>query len=146
MKRRPSDKTLSPSKRELVHIGVEDVVVRRRIRKNLGDLTLLMDSMRTHGLLNPIVITTERELVAGHRRLESARRLGWQRITASVIEERSETALLEVEIDENTHRKDLNTDELADAYVRLDRLKNPGPLKKLWRSLIAFFQRLFGGR
>ena len=146
MKKRSSAKTLPPSKRELVHIGVDDVVVRKRIRRNLGDLTLLMDSMRTHGLLNPIVITTERELVVGHRRLESARRLGWQRIAASVIEERSETALLEVEIDENTHRKNLSTDELADAYVRLDRLKNPGLLKRLWLSIAGFFRRLFGGR
>ena len=143
MKKEPT-KNVSPSERELVQIGVGDVIIRKRIRKNLGDLTLLMDSMRRHGLLNPIVVTRDRELVAGHRRLESARRLGWQRITASVIDSDQETTLLEVEIDENTQRKNLSTDELADAYVRLDRLKNPGLFKKLWRTLVAFFKRIFG--
>lgn len=143
MKNQPTKVKLPASERELVQIGVTDVLIRKRIRKNLGDLTLLMDSMRRHGLLNPIVITRDRELVAGHRRLEAARRLGWQRITASIIDTNQETALLEVEIDENTQRKNLSTDELADAYVRLDRLKNPGLLKKIWRAIVNVFRKIF---
>jgi len=103
-----------------------------------------MDSLRRHGLLNPIVITRDRELVAGHRRLEAARRLGWQRITASIIDTTQETALLEVEIDENTQRKNLSTDELADAYVRLDRLKNPGIFKRVWNALLRLLRKIFG--
>jgi ParB family chromosome partitioning protein len=142
--KKQASKNMSPSERELVQIGVNDVLIRKRIRKNLGDLTLLMDSMRRHGLLNPIVVTRDRELVAGHRRLEAARRLGWQRITASVIDTEQETTLLEVEIDENTQRKNLSTDELADAYVRLDRLKNPGLFKKLRQMIVSFFRRIFG--
>ncbi len=143
MKKQPAKVSLPSSERKLVQIAVGDVLIRKRIRKNLGDLTLLMDSMRRHGLLNPIVITRDRELVAGHRRLEAARRLGWQRITASIIDTDQETALLEVEIDENTQRKNLSTDELADAYVRLDRLKNPGLLKKIWPAIASLFRRIF---
>jgi ParB family transcriptional regulator, chromosome partitioning protein len=143
MKKQPAKVNLPSSERELVQIGVGDVLIRKRIRKNLGDLTLLMDSMRRHGLLNPIVITRDRELVAGHRRLEAARRLGWQRITASIIDTNQETALLEVEIDENTQRKNLSTDELADAYVRLDRLKNPGLFKKIWLAIASLFRKIF---
>ncbi len=144
MKKQPPKKSLAPMDKELVQVGVGDVIVRKRIRKSLGDLTLLMDSMRRHGLLNPITITRERELVAGHRRLEAARRLGWQRITAWILDTKAETTLLEVEIEENTQRKNLSTDELADAYVRLDRLRNPGFFKKLWHALARFFRRLFG--
>lgn len=144
MKKQAAKSSLPPSERELVQIGLGDVLIRKRIRKNLGDLTLLMDSMRRHGLLNPIVITRDRELVAGHRRLEAARRLGWHRITASVIDTKQETSLLEVEIDENTQRKNLSTDELADAYVRLDRLKNPGFFTKIWRAIVRLLRRVFG--
>ncbi|MFP4429877.1 MAG: ParB N-terminal domain-containing protein [Spirochaetaceae bacterium] len=143
MKRQPAKDNLPSSERELVQIAVGDVLIRKRIRKNLGDLTLLMDSMRRHGLLNPIVITRDRQLVAGHRRLEAARRLGWQRITASIIDTNQETALLEVEIDENTQRKNLSTDELADAYIRLDRLKNPGLFKKIWQAIVSLFRKIF---
>ncbi len=144
MKKQPVRSNVTPTDRELVQIGVGDVIIRKRIRKNLGDLTLLMDSLRRHGMLNPIVITRDRELVAGHRRLESARRLGWQRVTASIIDTTQETALLEVEIDENTQRKNLSTDELADAYVRLDRLKNPGIFKRAWNAILRLLRKIFG--
>lgn len=125
-------------------VNIDDVIVKRRIRVNLGNLTQLSESLRRHGLMNPIVVTKRMELVAGHRRLEAAKRLGWKTIEARIMENLSDEARLEMEIDENLHRRPLSPDELADGYSRLSRLKNPGFFRRLWNRVVSFFKKLFG--
>jgi ParB family transcriptional regulator, chromosome partitioning protein len=132
-----------------VHVGIEKIVIRKRVRKNLGDLSSLMESLKRHGLLNPVVINSRNELVAGHRRTEAARRLGWQTIEVRVVDSDDEADLVEMEINENTQRKNLTTDELAEAYLRLDRMRHPSFFVRLWRAIRSLFSRLFrrrGGR
>ncbi len=129
-----------------MQIDIEEIIIRKRVRKNLGDLTSLMESLRRHGLLNPIVISNRNELVAGHRRTEAARRLGWKTIEARIVDDRDEGDLVEMEIEENTQRKSLTPDELAEAYLRLDKIRNPGLFGRIWRAIKKFFRRLFGRR
>ena len=60
----------------------------RNPRVNLPALDELAESLREHGLLQPIVVRRVAdggyELIAGHRRLEAARTLGWAEIPAVV--------------------------------------------------------------
>ncbi|MBN1685000.1 MAG: ParB N-terminal domain-containing protein [Spirochaetales bacterium] len=123
---------------------VADIVLNYRVRKNLGDISTLMQSMQKHGLLNPITVTPKGELIAGHRRLESAKQLGWQYIDVLVVDDQSEIDRLEMEIEENVYRKALSSDELADAYRRLEKMKNPGFFRKLFHRIRNFFKKLFG--
>ncbi len=127
-----------------MQVPIEEVVVKRRIRSDLGNLDALMASLRTHGQLSPILITRDSQLVAGHRRLESARRLGWLTINAVVLERADAVDRLEIEIEENVQRKQLTAEELAEALARLERLKNPGWLRRLWRWLVALVRRWLG--
>ena len=126
-----------------MQINVNDIVIKHRIRVNLGNLTQLMESMRRHGLMNPILITQNRELIAGNRRLESAKRLGWTTIEARIIDSLDEADKVEMEIDENLHRRSLSPDELADGYARLTRLKNPGFFSRVWQKIREIFRRIF---
>lgn len=128
-----------------MQIELDRIIIRKRVRKNLGDLSSLMESMRKHGLLNPIVINNRNELVAGHRRTEAARRLGWTAIEARIVDNDEDVDLVEMEIEENTQRKNLTTDELAEAYLRLDRMRHPSLFTRIWRTIVRFFRRLFGG-
>ncbi|MBQ1198294.1 MAG: ParB N-terminal domain-containing protein, partial [Spirochaetaceae bacterium] len=50
---------------------IKDIKIKKRVRKDLGDLELLKDSIKRYGLMNPITINSQYELVAGHRRLEA---------------------------------------------------------------------------
>jgi ParB family transcriptional regulator, chromosome partitioning protein len=129
-------------------MAVHDIIIKPRIRKDLGDVGALMESLRKFGLLNPVVINSKGELIAGHRRLESARRLGWQYIEVVVLEKEGEIEKLELEIEENIQRKSLTPDELADAYDRLEKLRNPGFVKRILDWLRQFlgnlFSKLFG--
>lgn len=125
----------------ITEIELDKIEVHKRVRHNLGDVTALSESLRKHGLLNPIVVNEKNELIAGHRRLEAAKRLKWSKIPARIILEEDEADLVEMEIDENTQRKDLTSDELADAYIRLDRLRNPGWIRRLIEWIKSLFTR-----
>lgn len=122
---------------------INSIVIRKRVRRNLGDLNSLAESLRRHGLMNPVVINSRNELIAGHRRLEAAKKLGWSSIDVRVVNTDDAADLIEMELDENTQRKNLTTDELADAYIRLDHLRNPGFFRRIWQAIVAFFRRLF---
>ena len=107
-------------------IKIEAVIVKKRIRKNLGDLEPLKDSLRTYGLLNPITINSKYELVAGERRLEAAKALGWEKINAIVLDSSVDNVKqMEIEIEENNQRKEFTDEELLEGYKRLEKLRNP---------------------
>ena len=66
-------------------VPIEKIKVKKRVRKDLGNLSDLKDSLRTYGLLNPITINSKYELIAGERRLTAAREIGWTNINANVV-------------------------------------------------------------
>ena len=93
---------------KIIHLRPGDVVVGERHRKDMGDIEALAESMDRLGLLQPIIVTPDRRLIAGERRLRAARRLGWVTIAARVHDLDS---LIEGEHDENVIRKDFTVDE-----------------------------------
>jgi ParB family transcriptional regulator, chromosome partitioning protein len=121
---------------------IDEISIGKRIRKDLGNLDPLMESLRLHGLMNPVLINYDNELIAGHRRLESARKLGWQSIEVRIVDASDEIVMMELEIEENLHRRNLAADELADAYNRLERLKNPSLFRRILRAIANFFARI----
>jgi len=127
----------------IIQVKIDEIIVKKRLRKNLGELAPLMNSMKVYGLLNPVIINQKKELIAGERRLESARRLGWKTIPAVIVDKSTEMEKLELEIEENLHRRNLNRDELAEGYARIDRLKHPGFFRRFWNAIILFLKRIF---
>lgn len=106
-------------------IALTDVIVVDRHRSDLGDLTQLAESIRENGLLHPIVVTPSNRLVAGQRRLEACRLLGFEEIPVTVATNLTSAAsLLRAERDENTCRKEMTPLErksLTDALLELER-------------------------
>lgn len=83
-------------------------------------MAALRDSIRRHGVLQPIVVSRagdRYELVAGHRRVLAARAAGNTAIPAVVREDVSDR--LELALVENLQRTDLNAIETARAYKLL---------------------------
>ena len=92
-------------------------------RRHFDDeaLGLLADSIRRHGLLQPLVvrrIAGRYELIAGERRLRAARRAGLERVPVIVREARVEDRL-ELALIENVQRENLTPLEEAEAYRHL---------------------------
>lgn len=90
-------------------VGVSLVSIGKRFRKDMGDLQSLADSIKAHGLLQPIGVTKDNKLVFGERRLRACRDiLKWDYIPARVVDV---TSLLEAERDENEVRKEFTISE-----------------------------------
>ncbi len=81
----------------------------------------LVDSIRQHGILQPLIVTKQGDryqLIAGERRFRAAERLGLTTVPA-IIRESRELEQLEIAIVENVQRQDLNPVEEALAYQQL---------------------------
>ncbi|MSR36408.1 MAG: ParB/RepB/Spo0J family partition protein [Gemmatimonadetes bacterium] len=90
-------------------------------RKEFADneLAELTESIREHGLLQPLVVrptgSGRYELVAGERRFRSIQRLGWKEVPV-VVREVDDDALLVLALVENLQREELNPMEEAEGY------------------------------
>jgi ParB family chromosome partitioning protein len=127
-----------------MQMRIDEIIVRKRIRRDLGNLQELAESLEKNGLINPIVISHNKILIAGERRLQSAKLLGWDTIPVRIIENPNRIQELEIEIDENIHRKAFTIDEAGDAFIMLDKLKNPGFFRRILIAIQRFFKKLAG--
>lgn len=82
----------------------------------------LVDSIREHGIIQPLILNKisddEYELIAGERRFRAAKILGLKKVPA-VVRSTGAIKKLELSLIENIQRKDLNPIEKARAYQRL---------------------------
>lgn len=88
---------------------IEQVYVGDRLRRELGDIGLLAESIKQVGLLHPIVIRGDGLLIVGRRRLEACKLLQWKEIPAIVVQLES---IVQGEVHENVHRKDFLPTEI----------------------------------
>lgn len=82
------------------------------------DITHLSDSIRQHGVLQPIVARRADDrfqIIAGERRWRAARRAGMSEVPVSVRDATDEQ-MLELALIENIQREDLNAIDRARAY------------------------------
>jgi ParB family chromosome partitioning protein len=103
-------------------ITVTEVRVGPRHRKDLGDLTGLAHSIQAVGLLQPIVITPDRQLIAGQRRLEAVKLLGWAEVPARVVDLEN---IVRGEHDENVQRKPFTPSEAVAIGRALEAQERP---------------------
>ncbi|MCL2705726.1 MAG: ParB N-terminal domain-containing protein [Spirochaetaceae bacterium] len=123
-------------------VNIKDIVVlKNRVRKDIGNLDFLMESMNKFGQLHPIVLNSKLQLIAGNRRLEAAKRLGWQSIDANIIDVNSKAELLEIEIEENIQRKDFTEDDIAEAYKRLAKLRKKNIFQRFFNFIAGIFKK-----
>jgi ParB family chromosome partitioning protein len=126
-----------------MQVPVNEIKTKNRIRKDMGDIEALADSMNRIGQINPIVITEDHTLLAGGRRLAAAKFLGWRTINAIIARLPDGVSALEVEIEENDRRLDFNEAESQNAKKRLYRLRHPWFWRRLWDALVRLIKRLF---
>jgi ParB/RepB/Spo0J family partition protein len=87
-----------------------------------GRLKELADSIREHGVLEPILVVpvgTRYQVVAGNRRLQAGRLAGLDRIPAIVLADRDERSYLLVNLVENAQRVGLKPTERIGAVRQL---------------------------
>lgn len=91
-------------------------------------ITRLQDSINRLGLINPITVTRDHELVAGFCRLTAVRNLGHTHILVQYEKEIDEFTRYCIELEENTKREDLHWKDQNRAvagYHELRKLHDP---------------------
>ena len=114
------DKSLSKMLEiKISHIIPDENQPRRKF--NQEQLEALADSIKEHGVLQPIVVTKEGDrykIVAGERRWRASQIAGLDRIPA-IVRTLDAQKRLELSLIENVQREDLNAIETATAYAKL---------------------------
>jgi len=107
--------------------GIQDMISLQRIDENPNqprksfdndELVSLADSIKTHGVLQPLVVRQvgdRYQLIAGERRLRAARVVGLGEIPVTVVNF-NDQQVLEAALVENIHRTDLNPIEKAQGF------------------------------
>ena len=109
---------------ELIYIGVDEIVPNAsQPRATFPEKALieLADSIRAHGVLEPILVVKAGagyKVIAGERRFRAATMAGLKRIPAIIIKA-NERELWEIAITENLQRQNLNPIEEAQAIQAL---------------------------
>jgi ParB family chromosome partitioning protein len=119
------DKVAAQSDGELRHLPVATIRAGRyQVRTNMDEtaLTELADSIRTHGVVQPIVVREtsagDYEIIAGERRWRAAQMAGLG-VIPSVVRRVADEIALAVGLIENIQRENLNPIEEANGLRRL---------------------------
>jgi N6-adenosine-specific RNA methylase IME4 len=111
---------------KIIRVPLAEIKCGGRHRKHLGDVDSLAASIEAVGLLHPIVLTTDKRLIAGERRIAAVRKLAWPDVPATIAEDLAEAGqLLAAERDENQCRKDLLPSEYVQLGEALEALEKP---------------------
>jgi ParB family transcriptional regulator, chromosome partitioning protein len=105
---------------EMKMIRPSQFAIRDKFQRSHPDCETLVNSIREHGLLQPILIRPLEhgfEIVAGHRRFQACRTLRW-RFIPSKIRELSDKQAYEIQLTENIQRKSMDPIEEAEAFRR----------------------------
>jgi len=132
-----------------MNISISAIKVNRRIRKEAKDILELAINIQEVGLIHPISIDSENNLLCGLRRLEACKLLGWTEIEAKVFP-------LDVEADENLFRQEFTPEEKVKGLERIgerekvkaeERMKAgiPSPTLGKGRATIAVAQKVGWG-
>ena len=88
---------------------------------NEDSLIELSESIKQHGIVQPLVVTKKEdyfEIIAGERRWRAAKKAGLKEVPV-IIKNLSEQEIVEISLIENIQRENLNPIEEAQAYKRL---------------------------
>jgi ParB/RepB/Spo0J family partition protein len=100
-------------------VKLEDIKVGERFREDYGDIETLVESLKDKGLIQPITVDDELNLLAGGRRLHAAAEAGFKTISTISVSVEGELDSREIELIENTQRKDFSWVERAALEKRI---------------------------
>lgn len=124
--KKPSEVSIpeEQTNRDFISIPIYEIDVGFNVREQFGDLTDLIESVKLHGILEPVIVQGQENgrylLLAGGRRYNAALEAGLLEIPAVAYNPAlSESEKSEIQFIENFHRLDLNPVEEGRALKRL---------------------------
>lgn len=118
-------------------IPISSIKVGERFRQDYGtekEMADLRDNIKSKGLIQPITLDEDSNLVAGGRRLQACTDLGFTEIDAIIRKVEGELDAKELELFENIHRKQMTWAEIAKANYELFCLKRKSDSRWTYRD------------
>lgn len=119
------------------YLSPDDIIVPPDRQRKEFKIKDLIESIRRFGIINPIVVTSDNELIAGERRLRAARELGLDVVPVRYLEDLDPTERKVIELEENISRVDLTWQEEVDAVREIWELSG----KPIRRELAEYLGR-----
>ena len=101
---------------------LSDIIVGERFRKDFGDMEEFVASIQEKGIIQPVSVDSNMNLLAGGRRYEGATIAGLKHIPAIIRTFVDEIDSREIELIENVYRKDFTWHERALITAEIDAL------------------------
>ena len=122
----PASAEQTPPRQGMLQVSVENIQPnprQPRTSPDIENISQLADSIREHGILQPLVVLPKGAggsytLIAGERRLRAAQKAGLEFVPV-IVREANEQQQLEWALVENLQRSDLNPLEIANGYHQL---------------------------
>jgi len=125
-------------------IPLKDIIVKDRLREDLGDIEGLAASIARFGLIQPIVLNQSQQLVAGGRRYAACQKLALEHVSVCYVETLSQDELHELELEENIRRKSMTWQEECLSILEIHRLKKRRGALEGWRWSQRLAAEAFG--
>lgn len=105
-------------------LQVSEIVQGKNIRNEKdSEIFELAESIERQGLINPITVQKrddgKYEVIAGHRRFEAVKRLGYLHVECNILDDLNEKEIILAQIAENCQRKQMSAAELVDTFEDL---------------------------
>lgn len=118
------------SQQKFIQAPVDVIVVAENVRRDVGDIAELADSIRAHGVLEPIVCCPSAdgkrvELLMGQRRLAAARSVGLETIPTILRPRPSDRDRILMQLAENLAREEMSPIDEGIAFQELVQLQVP---------------------
>ncbi len=79
-------KNAGAAQQAVKHVRISTIIIPEDRKRSVRALEELSTSIAALGLLNPIIISKDRRLIAGLHRLRACEALGWKEIPAVVVQ------------------------------------------------------------
>lgn len=106
-----------------VEVDIDSITIGQRVRRNFDHVPSLAESIKEEGLIQPIVLTYDRKLIAGESRIRAHRLLGLKTIRAVFRGVLDEAQLGVLEATENNARQDLTWQERILSVDKVHRIR-----------------------
>src|SRR5215472_4681848 len=113
----------------VTYVVIDKIKVGQRFREQLNGKDLgqslqeLKDGINEHGLINPITVDSDYNLLAGFRRLTCCKELGWLEIACHNFGDLTENQRMDIELEENLLRKQFEWPEVTALRKKLHEVK-----------------------
>ncbi len=114
----------------IIEIPTKDVIIKRSVRANYGDLKSLISSIRRIGMIYPIIVDKNNILISGNRRVEACLEAGIDNIPAIKLDlDYDSPDALEIQADDNLCRLPFAAEDF-DKIIELKKLSISDSNKK----------------